>query len=784
MRLLKRATEPRRRPEAHIAARLTLALALIVVGVVSIGALAWSAIGSLRTSVERWALIEAVDDARQHLQSVIADEARSDGMRFNQTKIDAAFSALNARIGRLRAFDETDRSLVLRASRSTEKARDAFERAVAEETRATEALAALDTVVERLSAQSSAQAGEVRWAAAQSANRSRALEASQREGYYRMRALMESSLAVERIRQRLDAFNRVDFRPSGAELLTSLGDLPADCGRAPTEAAAPCSPSTARLRAEMDALGRATSGAVSRAAVKKVSWAAEAYLRASNSAFAQLRRELDVAVDNAKTERERTAALYERERGLVRFNRAIIHARTLTDRLRRARLADFTQLNLGMRGALTQLRTRGAALFSAEAVGAPASTDMRAAVRAIEDAWTRALQAAEGRRRSARDMDAALTTMGREITAVIDRIRGSANHDIDVFASLTATVLISVVIAVILLAWIAYHRVARPLGQVTEAILSLARGDLGSRAGFRGQGHGRAFRRLFSAIESLRRANLERLDLVRSNADAELRLSRQRAEAAQLEIELREEQKKIDFFRRVISIVSHELRTPLSIIDGNARRVLRKAGAIEAGELAERMERVRSSVTRLTGMMDTFLLSAKIESGKLDFQPTEHDLRALVADACAQQAEATPSHRIEAELEGAPTRYLGDARLLRQAVANLLSNAVKYSPDADRVAIRCESVGDDVLISVRDWGIGIPKQDLKQLGAQFFRASNHGEIMGTGVGLHLVKSVADAHGGALSVESEVGAGSVFTIRLPRADMGTADDPAGDAELAA
>ncbi|MEO1331543.1 MAG: HAMP domain-containing sensor histidine kinase [Pseudomonadota bacterium] len=191
-------------------------------------------------------------------------------------------------------------------------------------------------------------------------------------------------------------------------------------------------------------------------------------------------------------------------------------------------------------------------------------------------------------------------------------------------------------------------------------------------------------------------------------------------------------------------------------------------------------DRIRLSVTRLTGLMETFLLSSRAESGALDFNPAAFDVKGVLEELCDMHDKVSPSHTCRARLGDAPQHFLGDERLVRQAVSNLISNAIKYSRDADAIEVTCFVTGDDLVISVRDWGIGIPADEVDRLGSQFFRASNHGGIMGTGVGLHLVTAVAQEHGGALSVDSEVGEGSVFTLTLPLSQpMESARDDAGE-----
>jgi two-component system OmpR family sensor kinase len=109
---------------------------------------------------------------------------------------------------------------------------------------------------------------------------------------------------------------------------------------------------------------------------------------------------------------------------------------------------------------------------------------------------------------------------------------------------------------------------------------------------------------------------------------------------------------------------------------------------------------------------------------------------------------------------------VGDPKLLFQVFSNLLSNAIKYSPDGGVIAVDAALATDDVVVTVADHGIGIPAADLDRLFERYHRGSNVSGIVGTGVGLYLVKMVVDMHGGTVMVDSKEGDGARFTIRLP------------------
>jgi signal transduction histidine kinase len=117
-----------------------------------------------------------------------------------------------------------------------------------------------------------------------------------------------------------------------------------------------------------------------------------------------------------------------------------------------------------------------------------------------------------------------------------------------------------------------------------------------------------------------------------------------------------------------------------------------------------------------------------------------------------------------------PAPMIGDAKLLFQAFSNLLSNAVKYSPAGGAIEVTMESAPDEVVVAVIDHGIGIPANDLAHLFERYHRGSNVSGIVGTGVGLYLVKTAVDLHHGTVEVQSKEGEGSRFIVRLPRAAL--------------
>ena len=255
----------------------------------------------------------------------------------------------------------------------------------------------------------------------------------------------------------------------------------------------------------------------------------------------------------------------------------------------------------------------------------------------------------------------------------------------------------------------------------------------------------------------------------RNNAIELMRSQRTLArQAAMLEEQLAQEQRLALAQRNFVSMASHEFRTPMTIIDGHARRLAKMKDSILPAEIDERAGKIRAAVLRLTHLIDNLLNSARLIDGgaELYFQPAAIDMAALLREVCQLHREMVPGAQIAERFAATPLPMVGDAKLLFQVFSNLLSNAVKYSPSGDGIEVEAAVAGDEVVVAVADRGLGIPAADLDRLFERYHRGSNVSGIVGTGVGLYLVKMVVDLHGGSVAVESREGEGSRFTVRLP------------------
>jgi two-component system, OmpR family, sensor kinase len=241
-------------------------------------------------------------------------------------------------------------------------------------------------------------------------------------------------------------------------------------------------------------------------------------------------------------------------------------------------------------------------------------------------------------------------------------------------------------------------------------------------------------------------------------------------QASMLEEKLTAERHLTQMQRNFVSMASHEFRTPLTIIDGHAQRLIRTGYRLRTDEINARAGKVRAAVLRMTHLIDNLLNSSRLIEGgaALYFHPQEFDLRELMHEICQLHHEIAPGYQIVERYGASRLPMVGDPKLLSQVFNNLLSNAIKYSPGDSVITVSAAIETGRAIVSVGDTGLGIPTGDVDRLFERYYRGSNVSGIVGTGVGLNLVKMVVDLHGGDIVVESAEGEGSKFSVRLPTA----------------
>lgn len=225
-----------------------------------------------------------------------------------------------------------------------------------------------------------------------------------------------------------------------------------------------------------------------------------------------------------------------------------------------------------------------------------------------------------------------------------------------------------------------------------------------------------------------------------------------------------------------VAMVSHELRTPLTAIKGFISTLLMDSADEENSTftLEDRREFytiIEHEADRLTRLINDLLNIARIEAGE-SLKPVfkEVDVYKLSQRTVTVQKAATNRHQLFHDVDENLPSIIADEDKVDQIITNLLNNAIKYSPNGGEIHVKGWVDGDDIVISVSDQGMGIPKEHLTRVFEKFHRVDNTDtrKQYGTGLGLHLVKHlVEDIHGGKIWAESEVGVGSTFFVRLPK-----------------
>jgi signal transduction histidine kinase len=225
----------------------------------------------------------------------------------------------------------------------------------------------------------------------------------------------------------------------------------------------------------------------------------------------------------------------------------------------------------------------------------------------------------------------------------------------------------------------------------------------------------------------------------------------------------------------LVAAVSHELRTPLAsmrvLVDG-----LLDDEEVDPKKTREYLALLATENARLTRLIDNFLTFSRLERGRHHFVFAPVQPASIVAAATEAIRERLPAHadlRVDVDADLPPV--VADADALVTALINLLDNAIKYTPPDKRIVLRVRRDGAHVVFAVEDNGIGIPSREQRRIFRRFYRIDQRltRETGGVGLGLSIVELIARAHGGTVTVRSESGAGSTFTLRLPPASQGAA-----------
>lgn len=248
----------------------------------------------------------------------------------------------------------------------------------------------------------------------------------------------------------------------------------------------------------------------------------------------------------------------------------------------------------------------------------------------------------------------------------------------------------------------------------------------------------------------------------------ELGLFMQRKQAEEEVRKALEKEKELGLLKsQLVTTISHEYRTPLTVILGASEMLRQYSYKLSEEKKQKQISRIQEAVRQMTMLLDDVLTFGKVEAGQLPFNPTLLSVEAFCCDLIEQQQSlAGPDYTLDFIYQGNCTTAHLDVQLLRHILTNLLTNAVKYSPQGGTISLTACCEEHQVIFSVQDQGIGIPPSEQQRLFESFFRASNVGNVSGTGVGLAIVKKCVEQHGGQITASSQVGVGTTFTVKLP------------------
>jgi signal transduction histidine kinase len=226
-----------------------------------------------------------------------------------------------------------------------------------------------------------------------------------------------------------------------------------------------------------------------------------------------------------------------------------------------------------------------------------------------------------------------------------------------------------------------------------------------------------------------------------------------------------------------LATMSHELRTPLNAIIGFSQVLKQQM----YGPLNERqtdyVDDVLSSGQHLLNLINDILDLAKVEAGRMELQPSTFELPELLENAASMVRERATRQGIGliVATDDSVGGMEGDERKVKQILFNLLSNAVKFTPSGGKVTLVARATEEQVVIAVHDTGIGIGADELDKIFEEFYQVGASRTQEGTGLGLALTRRLVELHDGKLTVESEPGVGSTFTVTMPRHRPGVAHD---------
>ena len=259
-------------------------------------------------------------------------------------------------------------------------------------------------------------------------------------------------------------------------------------------------------------------------------------------------------------------------------------------------------------------------------------------------------------------------------------------------------------------------------------------------------------------------------ELVSYRNDLELKVNQR---TLKLNEALKKEKELSELKSRFVSIASHEFRTPLSAINFAAGSMKKYWARMESIMIEKKLTKIEDQVGYMVSLLDDVLLVGQAEAGKMKNHPLALNLEKFISEIIEEVYHSSKkSHKItliDSEQLKKNDLFI-DEKLGRNIFINLLSNAIKFSPDADKVIVELSSEKDYTIISVIDFGLGIPESEVEKIFMPFTRGANVDSIQGTGLGLSIVKEALAAMGGKIIVNSTLGNGTTFMTKIPKKQL--------------
>jgi PAS domain S-box-containing protein len=221
-----------------------------------------------------------------------------------------------------------------------------------------------------------------------------------------------------------------------------------------------------------------------------------------------------------------------------------------------------------------------------------------------------------------------------------------------------------------------------------------------------------------------------------------------------------------DLKTRFVSTVSHEFRTPLGAILSSSYLLSQYIERRDFDKCARHITKITESVKHMSSMLEDLLSLGKLEEGLIRAKFDAFDFNKFVTELVSEMQELTKKGQKIVLKTSVDIQPNTDKRLLKNVMLNLMGNAIKFSEEDTSIIIDCKVSEEKLYISVSDSGIGISEEDKGHLFERFFRAHNAANIQGTGLGLHIISKYLELLNGSVSIESELGKGSTFTIKIP------------------